>query len=290
MKKFSLVAAACAATLIGTSSFTASAQERVPDPPPPNDAPGTTVVTAPPGSGGVTVVAPTAGGGTVVASQCQQVVVNGAPTYVTSTGEPCPQYAPYQPYQPYQPYATGRSAYDQRPRYARDPERTGALIASSVVWGVGTLVTGTVYLAEKLDCSMNDSLSGDGSSLTNSSCKSVTSAYVTYGTILSITPSVPRFVMGDYGKGLLYTGLRAASVFAASAVNFGSDATNAEMGFLLGFAAPVALGIVDLVTTPHREDLDEKVAQARGVTGVAPVALADKRGTHGAMVAVQGRF
>lgn len=286
MKKFSLAGAACVATLVGSSSF-ALAQERVPDPPPPNGAPGTTVVTAPPGSGGVTVVAPTPGGGQVIASQCQQVVVNGATTYVTPTGEPCPQYQPYQPYSP------ARSAYDTRPRYARDPERTGALIASSVVWGVGTFVTGIAYLAEHFgseSCSSAYDASTGSSSYTCSK-KSATTALVTYGAIVSITPSVPRFVVGDYSKALIYTGLRGASVLVASVVDWGhNDTTSWEMPFLLGFAAPVALGIVDLVTTPHVEDLDAKVSQYRGITGIAPVALADRRGTHGAMLSMEGRF
>jgi hypothetical protein len=288
MKKFSLVVAACAATLVGSSSI-ASAQERVPDPPPPNDAAGTTVVTAPPGSGGVTVVAPTPGGGNVIASQCQQVVVNGATTYVTPTGEPCPQYQPYQPYQPY----SARSAYEQRPRYARDPERTGALIASSVVWGVGTFVTGIAYLVEKASSETCSGVYDASGVYTGSNCsrKSATGALVTYGAIVSITPSVPRFVVGDYSKALIYTGLRGASVLVASVVDWGhNDTTSWEMPFLLGFAAPVALGIVDLVTTPHVEDLDEKVSQYRGITGIAPVALADKRGTHGAMLSMEGRF
>lgn len=286
MKKFSLVVVACVATLIGSSSV-ASAQERVPDPPPPVDASGTTVVTAPPGSGGVTVVAPTPGGGQVIASQCQQVTVNGATTYVTPTGEPCPQYQPYQPYSP------ARSAYDTRPRYARDPERTGALIASSVVWGVGTFVTGIAYLVQKASSDICTSYYDTASGSYTDSCskKSATGALVTYGVIVSVTPSVPRFVVGDYGKALIYTGLRGASVLVASVVDWGhNDATSWEMPFLLGFAAPVALGIVDLVTTPHAEDLEEKAAQYRGITGIAPVALADRRGAHGAMLSMEGRF
>lgn len=283
MKKISLLGLALASSLVALlGSPSAQAQERVPDS---HDGGGSTVVTAPPGSGGVTVVAPTPGGGTVVASQCSQVIVNGAPTYVTPTGEPCPQYAPYQPY--------GRQpVYDQRPRYARDPERTGALIASSVVWGVGTMVAGVTYLVQKAtdDCSSVYDSSGYYTG-TNCTDRSATGALITYGAIVSITPSIPRFVVGDTSKALIYTGLRGASVLIASVVDWGdNDATSWQMPFILGFAAPIALGIVDLATTPHREDLDEKAAQARGVTSIAPVPVADRRGTHGAMLSVGGVF
>jgi hypothetical protein len=288
MNKFSLLGLACAATLIGSSSL-ASAQERVPEPP--ADANGGTVVNAPPGSGGLTVVAPTPGGGTVVANGCSQVMVNGSPTYVTPSGEPCPQQ-----YAPYEPYGSRRSAYDVKPRYARDSERTGALIASSVVWGVGSAVTGIAYLVAKSETSYDCAAVYDSTgTYTTQNCTTnhhdATGALVTYGAIVSITPSVPRFVMGDVGKGLLYTGIRAASVLVASVVDWGhNDTTSWEMPFLLGFCVPVALGIVDLVTTPHREDLEEKAAQATGVTSIAPVALSDARGTHGGMLALAGRF
>jgi hypothetical protein len=283
MKKISLLGLALASSLVALlgSSNDAQAQERVPDSHDPN---GGTVVTAPPGSGGVTVVAPTPGGGTVIASQCSQVMVNGAPTYVTPTGEPCPQYAPYQPY--------GRQPIYEKPRYARDPDRTGALIASSVVWGVGTFVSGIAYLVQYASDECTSTYDSSGS-WTGDSChhKSTTGALVTYGAIVSITPSIPRFVVGDTSKALIYTGLRAASVLVASVVDWGkNDATSWEMPFLLGFAAPIALGIVDLATTPHREDLEEKAAQARGIIGFGAAPVADRRGTHGAMVSLEGRF
>ena len=57
-----------------------------------------------------------------------------------------------------------------------------------------------------------------------------------------------------------------------------------------GFAAPLTLGIIDLATTPHREDLEEKVATP-GVTQVAPVAVTDRTGkTHGAVLSLGGIF
>ena len=46
---------------------------------------------------------------------------------------------------------------------------------------------------------------------------------------------------------------------------------------------------VDLATTPHREELEPTAKGAR-VTSVAPVALADRGGAHGALLAVGGRF
>jgi hypothetical protein len=46
---------------------------------------------------------------------------------------------------------------------------------------------------------------------------------------------------------------------------------------------------VDLATTPHREELEADTRGAR-ITSVAPVALADRNGAHGALVSLGGRF
>lgn len=257
-----------------------------------NGANGTTVV-APPGSGGVTVVVPTAGGGSVTASGCSSVVVNGAPTMVTSTGAPCPLPA-YQPYTPPAP----TPYYDARPRYARDPDRTGALIGASIGFGVGAAVSGVMYLVQHSEesdrCKYGTYVYGaDGGGYVKDStaCSGGGSraSLLTYGAIVTFLPSLPRFVVGDSTKGLVYTGLRGVSFATAALVNWGSDSDTKWQGpFLLGFVAPVTLGIIDLATTPHREDLEKQVARP-GVTSVAPVAVSDRQGkTHGAMLSVEG--
>ncbi len=268
-------------------------QQSLPQPTPPGT-PGSTTVQAPPGSGGVTVVAPTPGGGQVTASGCSTVVVAGQPTLVTPTGAPCPQLAPYQPY--YGPPPQQQPYYQPAPRYARDPDRTGALIASAVGFGVGTAVSGIYYLVQwgrendrcgqsRFDYRSNTYYED------NSACGTSRASLVTYAVIVSIVPSVPRFVVGDTTKGLIYTGLRAAAVTSAALINWGSDSDTKWQGpFLLGFAAPITLGIIDLATTPHREDLEEKTAKA-GITQIAPIALTDRSGhTHGGVLSLGGIF
>jgi hypothetical protein len=257
---------------------------------------GSTTVVAPPGSGGVTVVVPAAGGGTVTAAGCSSVVVNGAPTMVTSTGAPCPLPA-YQPYTPPPaPY------YDARPRYARDPDRTGALIGASIGFGVGASVAGMVYLIQRSEessrCSYGSYAEPAPSGSTSGGYVPDTTAcsgggsrasLLTYGAIVTFVPSLPRFVVGDNTKGLVYTGLRGVSFAAAALVDWGGDSDTRWQGpFLLGFVAPITLGIVDLASTPHREDLEKKLATP-GVTSLAPVALSDRHGkAHGAMLSLEG--
>jgi hypothetical protein len=239
----------------------------------------------------VTVVAPTAGGGQVTASGCSTVIVAGQPTLVTETGAPCP----LQPYRPYQPYMAG---YD-RPRYARDPDRTAALIGASVGFGVGTAVAGIMYLVQQSDendhCGRvrrvwNYDTRDYRTEIDNSKCGAARASLLTYGAIVTFTPSLPRFVVGDTSKALIYSGIRAASFATAALVDWGeNDSTKWQGPFLLGFAVPVTLGIIDLATTPHREDLEEE--QRTGIRGVGAVPVADRGGrTHGAMVSVEGRF
>jgi hypothetical protein len=272
----------------------ASADERPPTPVAPPL--GSTTVVAPPGSGGVTVVAPTPGGGTVTATGCTSVVVNGSPTMVAPGGGPCPTYAPYQPYQPaYGPPGYGQPTYGQpmyaeRPRYARDPDRTGAVIASSVVFGVGAGIAGLIYLVQynTESCSTAyDTASGYSTSCSSNHTNART-ALLTYGAIVTLTPSIPRFVVGDTTKGLIYTAIRGGAFATAALVNWGDKSDSWTYPFLLGFVVPITLGIVDLATTPHREDVE---AQKAGITGVTPEAVAHpKHGATGAQLSEQGHF
>lgn len=263
---------------------------------------GATTVNAPAGSGGVTVVAPTAGGGTVTASGCSTVVVNGAPTLIGPGGAPCaantyPAYAPYG-YAP--PPPATMPYYDVRPRYAPDSDRKAALIGSAIGFGVGGGIAGIMYLVQYSEerNSCNDYRYvrySDGTSRYENDTSGCTgggarASLITYGAIVTFLPSVPRFVVGDAMKGLVYTGIRGVSFATAALVNWGENGDTRWQGpFLLGFVAPITLGIIDLATTPHREDLVEK--ERTGVTGIAPVAVTDKKGkAHGALLAVEGRF
>jgi hypothetical protein len=57
-----------------------------------------------------------------------------------------------------------------------------------------------------------------------------------------------------------------------------------------GFIVPVAIGIVDLATTPHRDSVEKPVAKT-GIDTIAPIVVPDPRGKpHGALLSVGGSF
>jgi hypothetical protein len=154
--------------------------------------------------------------------------------------------------------------------YAPDPARRAAMIASPIVFGLGGAVAGIAYTTAHANCY--------GSDCGNSSL-------VLYDLIVTGVPSAPRWVVGDVSGALIYTGLRGASVAAASLISWGNDSQSWVGPFMLGFLAPVTLGIVDLATTPHREDLvpppdgghpeQSRSQTTPRLTGLSPMPLTD---------------
>jgi hypothetical protein len=288
-----------------------------PQPPPPPAALPPNIVTSPDGNvsvtrtpvQGVDVHAQTSAG-TVHAYSCNRVDVdpNGTsasppwpppppgahgappPPCPAAYGYPYPAY-PYPYYAPpaYQPYPMARPLPARRlkPRYAPDPARTGALIASSLVFGLGTVASGTAYMASL----------GDQDCDWNGSCRSQEpskAALYTMGGVLTFTPSIPRLVVGSLWGSLVYTGLRGASFAVGVAVDWDDDTYMLPVTF--AFVAPLALGIVDLATTPRRETVEGKKPRmasafsAFELRGVAPTAILDSAGTPAPAVAAMGTF
>jgi hypothetical protein len=136
--------------------------------------------------------------------------------------------------------------------YAPDPGRKAAMIASPIVFGVGAAVAGIAYLTARgqTNCNYATVQTNNGSFNQTVNCTSGDTAppLVMYDVIVGAVPSAPRWVVGDVGGALV----------------------------------PITLGIVDLATTPHREDLapakpsteEGRVIRPR-ITGVTPVALTD---------------
>lgn len=243
--------------------------------------PVTTKVDAAPSSTGLTVVAPLPGGGTMTAVGCSAVTVSGHSTEVRPgapgvAGAPCPVTYP-----------------SPKPRYAPDGGRKAAIITAPIVYGIGAFVSGVSYLSRKGSCSWS-----------GSRCDA-TPSLVAYGVISSAVPSLPRLVVGDLPRALGYSAARAASITTAALVDWGKGEDSWMGPFLLGFAAPVALAVVDMATTPHREDLEDapadvverqreqakaraRLAQNARITTVAPVAMGEK--SSGGGVAIAGTF
>lgn len=174
-----------------------------------------------------------------------------------------------------------------RPMYAPDPGRKAALITSSLVFGLGTMASGITYLANIAhggigDCSLLESCGNRGAR----------ASLYTMGAMMTFTPSIPRFVVGDVGMGLLWTGLRGGSFALGTAINWGSD--GAVMPVMFAFIAPLTLGIIDLATTPHRENLRPRKVQVETASfhldGAGPTAMVDRAGNTVPALGAMGRF
>jgi hypothetical protein len=165
----------------------------------------------------------------------------------------------------------------KKPRYAPDPARTGALIASSLVFSLGPVAAGTAYLG-----SLG---TGDGDPSKP--------ALFALGLFLTAPPSVPRFVVGQVGMGVLWTALRGGSFALGTMIDWEDDTY--LLPATLAFIVPLTLGIVDLATTPHREQLEPKKRrhhESAGFTlqGIGPTATVDKAGSLVPAVGALGSF
>lgn len=247
--------------------------------------------------------------GTVHAYSCSRVqldpkTANGG----TAVVQPCPQAAPspypygYYPYPPPAYYALPAYYYPapvyapppRRSRYAPDAARTGALIASSLAFGLGTAAAGGAYAASTMAPACSD-LYTYGSDYDSCQAHPSKAALWTMGAFMTVTPSIPRYVMGDVGMGVLFTALRGGS-FAVGALPDWKDSTYV-LPVTFAFIIPVTLGIVDLATTPHREQMEkrEREAAARDANKVklksfGPTFAKDDRGDTIKSLAAGGTF
>lgn len=160
-----------------------------------------------------------------------------------------------------------------KPRWAPDPARRNALIASSIVFGLGTVLSGAAYTVS----AMSSALCPGG--VYDCAGPSKPALYA-MGAFLTFTPSIPRFVVGDYSKAILYTALRGGSFAAGAFVDWNDPTYLVPITF--SFIAPLTLGIIDLATTPHREQLEARNRQAASngfqLLGVGPTVATDFRG------------
>lgn len=227
----------------------------------------------------------TTSAGTVHAYGCNRVDVDpNARAQTPPGGCPLAHPPPPPPRFFYPPVKNPTQAV--KPRWAPDPARRNALIASSITFGLGTMMSGTAYtvsLATSAMCSDR---------LTTWCNEPSKPALYAMGAFLTFTPSIPRFVVGDYGKALLYTTLRGGS-FAAGAFVDWNDPTY-FVPFTFSFLAPLTLGIIDLATTPHREQLDGRRPQAAAnsfqLLGLGPTVTTDFRGRSVPALGAMGTF
>ncbi len=215
----------------------------------------------------------TTNAGTVHAYGCSRVDVDPKARAQTPPGGcPLAHPPPPPPRFIYPPVKNPHQAV--KPRWAPDPARRNALIASSITFGLGTMMSGMAYTASAaLAATCGDRLT----TVCNGPSKP---ALYAMGAFLTFTPSIPRFVVGDYGKGLLYTALRGGSFAAGAFVDWNDPTYFVPITF--SFIAPLTLGIIDLATTPHREQLQGRQPQAASngfqLLGLGPTVTTDFRG------------
>lgn len=287
------------AVAVSVLSFAAAARadEAAPPLPAPTGAAQPTTTVQAPSGGGLTVIAPVAGGGTLTAVGCSAVSVSGHSTEVrpggpaVAAGAPCPVAAPA----------------PLRPRYAPDSGRKAAIITSPILYGLGATIAGVSYLTHNASCSDNEY--GPRYQASTGHCDSAKRALWAYGAISAGVPSLPRWVVGDVGRALAFSGARAGSIAAAALIDWGSSSDSWMGPFFFGFGAPVALAVVDMATTPHREDLedrssdkaapepepqrahDQAKAIAPRITAIAPSPVGDREHrAQGGAVTLAGTF
>lgn len=237
--------------------------------------------------------------GTVHAYGCSRVQLDTSHASGNPTVAPCPP-PPVYPYPYPYPYAYPAPSYypayyypqalpPRKPKYAPDPTRQGALIASSLVFGLGTAAAGGAYLA-----SVSPTCDENGF-VVNCPHEPSKPALWAMGGFMTVTPSLPRLVMGDVGIAILLTALRGGS-FAAGAIPDWKDKSY-MLPVTFAFIVPATLGIVDLATTPHREQMEkrEKEQMARDANKVkvrtlSPVVAKDERGNTLTSLAAGGTF
>lgn len=194
---------------------------------------------------------------------------------------PQTQYAPPAYYVPAPPLAP--DARPKKPVYPPDPARKAALIASSLVFGIGTAAAGTAYLV-----SLAPGVANMGR---HSPSKP---ALVAMGAFMTVTPSVPRYVVGKVGLGLVFTAIRGASFTAGTLIDW--DDKSYVLPATLAFVVPLTLGIVDLATTPRRdikkpEPEDEPTESASfRLHGIAPTVAVDHTGAMVPAISAVGSF
>jgi len=196
----------------------------------------------------------------------------------------------------------GQKARPAHPEYAPDPARRAAMIASPIVLGVGGAAAGIAYISARNSqhCTFSTVSTANGfTEAENCAHDNAVPSLVLYDVIVGAVPSAPRWVVGDVGGALLYTGLRGGSLLVASVIDWGSDSSSWIGPFTLGFLVPMTLAIVDMATTPHREDLqpqqkspaDQAKALRPRITGLSPAPVSDaQHRLQGAVLGLTATF
>jgi hypothetical protein len=177
---------------------------------------------------------------------------------------------------------------DSRPHFRPDPGRGAAIALGALTQGIGSLLTMSLYLkaAGHYSCTYTSNPYG-------SHCEQSSGIpeLLLYSGVMTIAPAVPRLVVGDAKAAAFFSLGIVASIATGKMIDAsGKKFDDPGSGFaLFGFVGAAAIGIVELATTPHREDLEPK-KQGPSIEGFSAAPLADARGTHGMTMGMLGSF
>ena len=171
------------------------------------------------------------------------------------------------------------SPADARADDTGDPGRTGALVASSIGFGLGVPITAFGVFASQLSpCEHSSCVQSDAGR---------NEWLAAYAVHVVIVPSIPRMVVGDWAGAALFGGGRAALLGLAVLSSHSESSGSAGIAFA-GVLFPIAVGIVDLATTPRRAVREEE-SKERSI-GFAPAPVFTRGDLTGGMVTVGGAF
>ena len=155
-----------------------------------------------------------------------------------------------------------------------DSGRTGAMVASSIGFGLGVPIAALGVFA---------------SSFCEHSCVESRNEWIAaYAVHVVIVPSIPRMVVGDWAGAGLFVGGRAALLGLAAISSLDRSSGGAAGIAFAGVLGPIIVGIVDLSMTPRRAGHEEEPKGA--AIGFAPAPVFTRGDLTGGMMTAGGVF
>jgi hypothetical protein len=182
-----------------------------------------------------------------------------------------------------------RAATTENALAASDGGRSAVVIASSLAFGLAGTGTALLYANGWMNAQhgCGDMASG-GSGGCGQAGWTAAGPLLAYASVVTFTPSIPRFYMGDIKGGLLFTSVRGVAV--ATAIFAGGSKNDAVAAYAvggLGVLLPIIVGVIDLATTPQAAAPPPPHVGLRSVSA-APVM--DGHRAHGALFSVEAAF
>jgi len=177
--------------------------------------------------------------------------------------------------------AIASSAPPAEAPYAPDPARSTAAAVGWSLWLAELLVPPAALVATRL---------GDIGCKVD--CEASGRLPLVLTTLPAVfTPSIPRWVVGAKTSAIVLTSVRAASWITGTALVAKDYSKYGGVAFVATYVVPLAIGLMDLAATPHREDLEpQPSAQGVRLVALGPNPVVGAAGLHGMTFDVAGTF